>query len=51
MTPGARDADPRVPSPNGKALELAAPAKVNLGLLVGPLRADGYHEVFSLMVP
>lgn len=28
-----------------------APAKVNLGLSVRGLRADGYHEVHSLMVP
>jgi 4-diphosphocytidyl-2-C-methyl-D-erythritol kinase len=26
-----------------------APAKINLVLRVGPRRADGYHEVFSLM--
>lgn len=32
-------------------LELVAPAKVNLALLVGPRRRDGYHEVFSLMLP
>jgi 4-diphosphocytidyl-2-C-methyl-D-erythritol kinase len=36
---------------NGRCVELAAPAKVNLGLLVGPLRADGFHEICSLMVP
>jgi 4-diphosphocytidyl-2-C-methyl-D-erythritol kinase len=29
-------------------LTLAAPAKVNLALHVGPLRADGYHEVATL---
>jgi 4-diphosphocytidyl-2-C-methyl-D-erythritol kinase len=28
-----------------------APAKVNLVLRVGPLRADGYHELSTLMVP
>jgi 4-diphosphocytidyl-2-C-methyl-D-erythritol kinase len=28
-----------------------APAKVNLGLSVRDLRADGYHELHSLMVP
>jgi 4-diphosphocytidyl-2-C-methyl-D-erythritol kinase len=28
-----------------------APAKVNLVLRVGPLRADGYHDLLSLMVP
>ena len=31
-------------------LTLAAPAKLNLRLLVGPLRPDGYHPVRSLMV-
>ncbi|MGO8683570.1 MAG: 4-(cytidine 5'-diphospho)-2-C-methyl-D-erythritol kinase [Thermoleophilia bacterium] len=34
-----------------EVVEVAAPAKVNLALLVGPLRADGYHEIFSLMLP
>ena len=33
------------------AAEVAAPAKVNLALLVGPLRPDGFHELASLMVP
>lgn len=28
-----------------------APAKVNLVLRVGPARADGYHEILSLLVP
>ena len=28
-----------------------APAKVNLTLRVGPARADGYHDVLSLMAP
>jgi 4-diphosphocytidyl-2-C-methyl-D-erythritol kinase len=32
-------------------LATLAPAKVNLVLRVGPLRADGYHEIESLMVP
>jgi 4-diphosphocytidyl-2-C-methyl-D-erythritol kinase len=31
-------------------LELAAPAKLNLRLLVGPAREDGYHPIRSLMV-
>jgi len=34
-----------------KRLEIVAPAKLNLALLVGPRRRDGYHEVFSLMLP
>ena len=32
-------------------VEVAAPAKVNLALLVGPVRPDGFHEIFSLMLP
>ncbi len=32
-------------------LAAAAPAKVNLVLRVGPRRADGYHEVATLLVP
>jgi 4-diphosphocytidyl-2-C-methyl-D-erythritol kinase len=32
-------------------LQTLAPAKVNLDLRVGPLRADGFHEIRSLMVP
>ncbi len=36
----------------GPALvEVAAPAKVNLALLVGPVRPDGFHEIASLMLP
>lgn len=34
-----------------EVVDVAALAKVNLALLVGPLRADGYHEIFSLMLP
>lgn len=36
---------------NDTVVEVAAPAKVNLALLVGPLRPDGFHEIFSLMLP
>jgi 4-diphosphocytidyl-2-C-methyl-D-erythritol kinase len=32
-------------------VEVVAPAKLNLALLVGPVRPDGFHEVASLMVP
>jgi len=32
-------------------VELAAPAKLNLALLVGPVRPDGFHEIASLMLP
>ncbi len=32
-------------------LVVTAPAKLNLSLLVGPRRPDGYHEIASLMVP
>lgn len=34
-----------------KALQTLAPAKVNLGLFVGPVRADGRHELVSAMQP
>lgn len=30
---------------------VAAPAKLNLALLVGPVRPDGFHEIASLMLP
>ena len=40
----------RTPPP-GAAVTVAAPAKVNLALLVGPRRPDGYHEIASLLVP
>ena len=33
------------------ATEVMAPAKLNLALLVGPVRPDGFHEIASLMVP
>ena len=32
-------------------VEIGAPAKLNLALLVGPVRPDGFHEVASLMLP
>jgi 4-diphosphocytidyl-2-C-methyl-D-erythritol kinase len=32
-------------------VDIAAPAKLNLALLVGPRRPDGFHEIASLMVP
>ena len=32
-------------------VEVAAPAKINLALLVGPVRSDGFHEIFSAMLP
>lgn len=34
-----------------KALRTLAPAKINLGLFVGPTRADGKHELVSVMQP
>jgi 4-diphosphocytidyl-2-C-methyl-D-erythritol kinase len=34
-----------------ETVTVAAPAKLNLALLVGPRRSDGYHEIASLMVP
>ncbi len=39
---GAREAD---------RVEVVAPAKLNLALLVGPVRPDGFHEIASLMLP
>jgi 4-diphosphocytidyl-2-C-methyl-D-erythritol kinase len=42
---------PEAAVPAGDTVVVAAPAKVNLSLLVGPLRPDGFHEVFSLMLP
>jgi 4-diphosphocytidyl-2-C-methyl-D-erythritol kinase len=35
----------------GDRVEVAAPAKLNLALLVGPVRPDGFHEIASLMLP
>jgi 4-diphosphocytidyl-2-C-methyl-D-erythritol kinase len=43
-------ADPSGRNGSGVA-EVVAPAKVNLALLVGPQRPDGFHEIASLMVP
>jgi 4-diphosphocytidyl-2-C-methyl-D-erythritol kinase len=43
MSTGATCGDDRV--------EVAAPAKLNLALLVGPVRPDGFHEIASLMLP
>jgi len=42
-----------MPNGNGSTamVEVAAPAKLNLALLVGPVRPDGYHEIASLMLP
>lgn len=36
-------------SANGLPLGCLAPAKVNLGLFVGPMRPDGRHELVSVM--
>jgi 4-diphosphocytidyl-2-C-methyl-D-erythritol kinase len=36
---------------SGARVEVAAPGKLNLALLVGPVRPDGFHEIASLMVP
>ena len=36
---------------SARVITLRAPAKVNLGLRVLGRRADGYHDIVSLMVP
>ncbi len=36
---------------SGASVTVVAPAKVNLALLVGPVRPDGFHEIASLMLP
>lgn len=41
----------RVATPDGPIIEVSAPAKVNLSLSVLSRRADGFHEIESLMAP
>ncbi len=45
---GAPDA---AAAPRALPLRTLAPAKINLGLFVGPTRADGRHELVSAMQP
>ncbi len=39
----------RSAEPRGAPLRARAPAKINLGLFVGPVRADGRHELVTVM--
>jgi len=48
---GARVAGGGGVSGSVRRVETAAPAKLNLALLVGPERPDGFHEIGSLMLP
>lgn len=40
---------PRIRRLDGGALRMAAPAKINLNLLVGPPRGDGFHDIDSIV--
>ncbi len=52
LTPGDARSAKAGDAPRADAVvEVAAPAKINLGLLVGPVRSDGFHEIFSPMLP
>ena len=52
VSPGApSDAQAGAAPAADAVVEVAAPAKINLSLLVGPVRSDGYHEIFSPMLP
>ena len=42
---------PGGPPASDARVEVAAPAKINLALLVGPRRPDGYREISSPMLP